>query len=153
MKATEFLKQDHAAVSELIAELVRAADGSRRQELMDALTIALEVHAQLEEELFYPSLAALSGLIPEARREHARMRNLIQDMDRRSAPSPDFLLKIGELGDMVRRHVAEEEQAIFAEAEQLGADELEMMGRHLEDRKQVLMTAAATGELRARKIA
>ena len=81
MKATEVLRQDHAAISALIDELIRAADDQQRRALMAEVATALEIHAQIEEELFYPPLAALSGLIPEVRREHAQIRTLIRNID------------------------------------------------------------------------
>jgi hemerythrin superfamily protein len=139
MKATEFLKQDHVAIRRLIDEAIASPGARRREELIGSLATVLEIHGQIEEELFYPALAALSGLIPEARREHAQMRALAAPIDRRQPTSPDFMLKVGELRDAVQRHVAEEESGIFAEAEQFGSNELETIGQNLEHRKHALM--------------
>jgi hypothetical protein len=61
MKATEFLRQEHAAIHRLIDEVIACPDVRQRRQLMGTLTTALEIHAQIEEELFYPTLAALSG--------------------------------------------------------------------------------------------
>ena len=54
MKATDVLRRDHAGVSALIEELIGTADDQRRRELVATIAIALEIHAQIEEELFYP---------------------------------------------------------------------------------------------------
>ena len=153
VKATDVLRRDHAGVSALIEELIGTADDQRRSELVATIAIALEIHAQIEEELFYPCFAALSGLIPEARRQHAQMRSLVANIECLDPTSPDFILEVGQLRDTLQLHVAEEEGTLFREAEQLGVDELETLGRHLETRKQALMAAATPEELRARKIA
>src|ERR687888_501433 len=116
MKATEFLRQEHAAIHRLIDEVIACPDVRQRRQLMGTLTTALEIHAQIEEELFYPTLVALSGLIPEARREHAQLRTLTTSIERREPTSSDFILKVGDLRDAVQRHLAEEETALFAEA-------------------------------------
>ena len=97
MKATDVLRRDHAGVSALIEELIGTADDQRRRELVATIAIALEIHAQIEEELFYPCFAALSGLIPEARRQHAQMRSLVANIECLDPTSPDFILEVGQL--------------------------------------------------------
>src|SRR5437588_124301 len=82
------------------------ADDQRRSELVATIAIALEIHAQIEEELFYPCFAALSGLIPEARRQHAQMRSLVANIECLDPTSPDFILEVGQLRDTLQLHVA-----------------------------------------------
>lgn len=144
MNATDFLRQDHEVMGRLIDETIASPDGPERQETVKRLVTALDVHLRIEEELFYPMLAALSGVIPEAHREHAQMRALAAGIDHRQATSPDFLLKLGDLRDAVRRHVAEEEGALFPEAERLGREQLQTVGQQLEGRRHELMKESPT---------
>jgi hypothetical protein len=149
MTATELLRRDHAVIDRLIDDVIACSDVRQRPDLLQTLTAELETHVQIGEELFYPTLAGLSGVIPETRREHAQLRTLAASIGRREPAAPDFLLKVGELRDAVRRHVAEEETAIFPEADRLDGDVLETMGQRLEERKRELMTSA-TGRVTKR---
>ena len=142
MNATEMLRRDHAAIAQLLDDAIDATDESGRQRLLRTLAIRLEIHDEIEEEFFYPPLAGLSGIIPEARREHAQMWALLGDIGRHQPGSPDVMLKLDQLRDTVRRHVAEEEGSIFAAAERLGGDELGRLGERLEQRHGALMAAA-----------
>ena len=146
MKATELLRQDHAAIAQLLDDAIDANDEPGRQRLLRMLAIRLEIHGEIEEEIFYPPLAGLSGIIPEARREHAQMRALLGDISCHEPGSPDVMLELGQLRDAVLRHVAEEEGTIFAAAERLGADELARLGERLRQRRGTLMSAAGLPE-------
>jgi len=149
MKATELLRQDHAAIAQLLDAAIEASDTVSRRRLLRTLAIRLEIHGEIEEELFYPPLAGLSGVIPEARREHAQIGARLGDINQHEPGSPDVMLELGQLRDAVRRHVAEAEGTIFAAAERLGADELVRLGERLRQRHGALMSAAGLPELPA----
>jgi hypothetical protein len=148
MKATDLLHQDHAAIAQLIDDAIDASDEPCRQQVLRTLAARIEIHGEIEEEFFYPPLAGLSGVIPEARREHAQMQALLGDISRHEPGSPDVMLEIGRLRDVVQRHVAEEEGAIFAAAERLGVDELGSLGERLGQRHGALLAAAGLAPVR-----
>jgi len=79
------------------------------------------------------------------------MRNLVRDISEREPTSPEFIRRVGDLRDVLRLHVTEEERSVFPGAEQFGIDELEAMGRRLEERKRALMASTAPENLRPRK--
>jgi len=143
MKATDVLREGHATLDRLIETIITHPDGPECLELLEHFVVALEIHRQIEEELFYPELAALSGLIPEARQDHAQLSSLATGIDRRDPGSPDFRLRLGDLRDALRRHVTEEERSIFAAAERLPAENLEAIGRRLANRKRELIALLA----------
>ena len=61
--ALDLLEQDHRQVEEWFDEYDELQDGDQRKgELAEKICLALEVHAQIEEEIFYP----------HARRSHER---------------------------------------------------------------------------------
>ena len=56
--AIALLKADHAAVKKLFGqeEKLTKHDGQEKQEIFDQIKAALEVHATIEEEIFYPAV-------------------------------------------------------------------------------------------------
>ena len=67
--AIALLKADHKAVDALFADYAKTRTASRKKALVQQICIALTVHAQVEEEFFYPAVkAALKDrrLVPEA---------------------------------------------------------------------------------------
>jgi len=157
MRATELLRQDHEHVHALLDRLERAS-GDERQALLDEIADELEVHAQIEEEIFYPAVEGVSGRIEDARAGHDHARSLLGDVEGKSPESQEFVQKAQALKQSVLAHVAEEEGAIFMEAGRLGAEELERLGQRLEERKQTLKTSLLQKGVRsikqaARKVA
>jgi hemerythrin superfamily protein len=155
MRATDLLKHDHAEVKALFHnfEQTPATNGNRRQELMDTIAEELEVHAQIEEEIFYPAVRLVSNLVDHAQDEHNRVRSLIGDAEGRDPKSQEFAAKVAELKSAVLEHVSEEEGQMFAQAERLGADELDRLGREMAERKHTLKTSLIQRGIRGMKLA
>jgi hypothetical protein len=159
MKATEFLKHEHREVEALFGQFEGTRDGHRRQELMDQIAEELEVHAQIEEAVFYPAMREVTAaMVDEARREHAEVRRLIGDAEGRDPASADFALSVAQLKQAVQHHVGEEEGRMFVEAERLGEPELQRLGDRLAEdkrsRKESLIQRGIRGmKLAAKKIA
>ena len=71
--AIALLKADHEAVNQLFAEYEKTRSVSTKKSLVAEICNALSVHAQIEEEIFYPAVkTALKDklLVPEAMVEH-----------------------------------------------------------------------------------
>jgi len=58
MKATQLLKKHHDAVKKLFADFLDTTDRApkKREELCEKIATELEIHAQIEEEIFYPAM-------------------------------------------------------------------------------------------------
>jgi iron-sulfur cluster repair protein YtfE (RIC family) len=163
MKATDLLKKDHAEVKKLFAQFGRttARAGKARQQLVDKLAEELEVHAKIEEEIFYPAMEKVSGarsLVEEAREEHETMKSLLGEARGMARDSEALGAKLKELKDATLHHATEEEREMFREAKALGADRLERLGAELRARKEELVNGmparARRGTKRAiRKVA
>lgn len=143
MKATDLLKKDHAAVKKLMTEFGKTTTRARkkRQQLVDRIAEELEVHARIEEEIFYPALRELEEarpLLQEAEREHQEVKTMLAEI--KGLPVDDEQLgeKIKELKDAVLHHVKEEEGELFTQAKGLGDQRLTELGRELQERKQEL---------------
>jgi hemerythrin-like domain-containing protein len=147
--AVSLLSADHAEVKQMFEsykQLVEEdADNEEKRELAEAICVTLTVHADIEEEIFYPAMRESIDddlLLDEAEVEHAAAKDLIAQIQ---AMDPDDALydaKVLVLGEYVEHHVEEEESEIFPAAEKSGVD-LDVLGAELAERKQELMSAAA----------
>jgi hemerythrin superfamily protein len=140
--AFELLEQDHRQVEEWFDEYNELQDGDqRRGELAEKICLALEVHARIEEEIFYPQAREASGdndLIDEAIVEHATVKNLIAEIEEMELGEDLYNAKIRILGEMVKQHIKEEEEELFPELQSSKMD-VEAVGKELAERKAELM--------------
>lgn len=136
MQVTELLSEDHRAVNELLVHIERAEDEESRRVLVERLADELEVHARLEEEIFYPAARAVSRRIDDAEAAHAHVRALVERV-RDPAGAADARLR-RQLKQAVLAHAAEEEAGIFLDAGRLGREALEQLGRQAAERRREL---------------
>lgn len=146
--AITLLMDDHQRVRELFAELKKlkrssAAAGTDRQkaQLVAQVCQELLVHAQLEEEVFYPAVRAAiddQDLMDEAAVEHAGAKDLIGQL-LQMAPGDDLYdAKVTVLCESVEHHIKEEEGSMFPQASKAaGLDAT--LGEQLLQRKQELL--------------
>jgi hemerythrin superfamily protein len=139
--ALDLLKQDHDQVSDLLQEFEKGS-GARQQTLARQICAALTVHAQIEEEIFYPAArGALSQedqpLLDEADVEHATIKGLVGRIESdRVGDHFDAFVKV--LGEYVKHHVKEEEGELFPKVRSSDLD-LDVIGAKLAERKRELM--------------
>jgi hemerythrin superfamily protein len=121
-KVFDLLKEDHKHVKKHFREFEKMdleADPQACQELVLRVCDELEVHAQLEEELFYPAarraLAEKEGedLVDEAEVEHNSLKQLIAELRSLTADEPKFKANFTVLTEYVKHHVKEEEGEMF----------------------------------------
>ena len=80
--AIAILKANHRLVHDLLAQYASAGDGSTKQMIAEQVFTALEVHAQLEENVVYPAYETITGkngtqLIADSRLAHEHAPDLI----------------------------------------------------------------------------
>jgi hypothetical protein len=118
----ELLKEDHKQVKKEFRDFEKMdaqAEQEACQELVTRVCAELEVHATLEEELFYPAArAALEGsdgedLLDEAQVEHNSAKMLIAELQGMSPDDPMLKAHFTVLGEYVKHHVKEEEDELF----------------------------------------
>lgn len=146
VNALELLEQDHRQVEEWFDQYDELPDGDRRKaELAEKLCLALKVHAQIEEEMFYPQAREATkdkDLLDEAVVEHATVKNLIREIEAMKVGEDLFDAKIRVLGEMVKQHIKEEEEELFPEVESAKMD-VNAIGKELAERKDELMSEMA----------
>lgn len=142
-EAIALLRADHKLVSGLFAEYEKARSAVKKMELAGQICTELTVHAQVEEEIFYPAVkAALKDkeLIPEAIVEQATMKDLIAQIKGKQPDGEMFDAKVKVLCEYVKHHVKEEHTEMFPKAK---ASKLDMLalGAQLASRKSELLAA------------
>lgn len=137
MLATELLKQDHREVDNLMA-LLEDTTTTTTDTFMQLKT-ALTLHAEAEEELFYPAMEQFDEtdeLTDESYEEHAEVKQLLEEMTGLNPAEEDFQDLLAQLKESVQHHVQEEETEMFPKAEELlGEETLETMGNEIEQMK------------------
>lgn len=140
--AITMLMEDHQKVRKLFKQFEKLnGDETEKRSIVEKACQDLTVHAQLEEELFYPALRdALeeSELIDEAEVEHQVAKQLIQQIQQTGPDDPQYSAKFIVLSEYVNHHIEEEESEIFKEAKKSDID-FEQLAQDMEQRKQELM--------------
>ena len=150
--ALDLLKHDHDEVDTLFTQYEDIKEGgedSEKESLVAQICEALTVHAQIEEEIFYPAARRTLGdenegkdLLDEAAVEHQTLKDLIERLE--SAPTDDPLYDAGVkvLSEYVKHHVREEENELFPKVRSSDMD-LDAIGAQLAQRKQQLQQSGA----------
>jgi hemerythrin superfamily protein len=139
MDALELLKQDHQAVKDLFDQIDDAEDGKQRKKLFDQIDTQLNIHAHIEETVFYPEMQKideLKDMVEEALEEHQEVKTLLEEIEGRDPESDQFIASVEELMENVEHHVAEEEDEMFPKVrERCDQATLDRLGDRLESAK------------------
>jgi hemerythrin superfamily protein len=147
--ACDLLDADHKAVKKMFKEYEewassRARNASqKKKELAEQICLELTVHAQIEEEIFYPALREVfkdTDLLDEAKVEHQSAKDLIAQLQGAGEPDEMFDAKVKVLGEYIDHHVKEEKGEIFPKARAARKLDLMAMREQLETRKEELMS-------------
>jgi hypothetical protein len=145
--ATSLIRADHARVVDLFHRYRVDASPARKQALAETLCLALEIHARIEEEIFYPAMRSVDpDIVDKSIPEHNEMRRLIGRL--RETP-PHGLAHDAILMALMRdvmRHIADEETILLPEAERVLPAELGALGARMMRRRMELALPRA-GEL------
>ena len=150
--ACDLLDADHKAVKKMFKEYEeltasRARNtGQKKLELARRICLEMTVHAQLEDEIFYPALRAATkdtDLLDEARVEHQSLRDLIEQLQDMPTADEMFDAKVKVLGEYTDHHVKEERNELFPRARAARKLDLVAMRDELSQRRETLMAEHA----------
>ena len=151
--ACELLDADHIAVKHLFVEYARQAaapaakGGSDRKALAMKICSELTVHAQIEEEIFYPALKGAlpdaKALLREAQAEHQQAKEMIARIQGMGAADAAMDALVAELNRAIEHHVKEERDELFPKAKAAPGLDLDALGAQLRERQQELEGAVA----------
>ncbi len=146
LDAIKLLIADHREVKALFQQYQEMvdddADDEDKHPIAQQICLLLTVHAQIEEEIFYPAAEESidePDLVDEATVEHGSAKDLIAALQE-SDPSDDlFDARVKVLSEYIDHHVREEERQMFSQARKAKID-LQGLGEQLATRKAELMS-------------
>jgi hemerythrin superfamily protein len=145
-EATAMLRADHKLVSGLFDEFEKTKSDAKKKKIVDQICKELTVHAQIEEEIFYPAFKEAlrdKELVPEANVEHQSVKDLIAAVQGVEPYGEDYDAKVKVMGEFVKHHVKEEQNEMFPKAKKSTKLDLVELGARMFERKQQLMAGQA----------
>lgn len=118
------LKSDHKLVAGLFKKLMATSNRSvkTREELFEQLKMNLDVHAYIEEEIFYPAVKdpkPTHEMTLEAYEEHHVVKQLLKELEKMEKNSDEWKAKLTVLKEIIEHHVKEEENEMFPKANKI----------------------------------
>jgi len=138
--AVALLKADHRTVEELFEKYKKATGTERKQSIAEEICLDFSVHAQIEEEIFYPACEGKvdEDLLKESYVEHDAAKLLVAEIMADAPKSDEFYdAKMKVLQEEIEHHVGEEEkrlEGLFSQARRAGLD-MDSLGEQLAGRK------------------
>lgn len=149
MDAFKLLKSDH----EKVAGILEKIDGTTeralktREELFTQLKFELDVHAEIEEKIFYPVLEKAEesrDITLEAFEEHRLVKQLLGELEAEAKDNETWTAKFTVLKENIEHHVEEEEGELFKKARKvLSEEEIDELGTRMEEAKSKQKAATA----------
>ena len=134
---TNMIRLDHTHVLTAFHQYEIGSSARLKKGLVDNVCLAIEIHAQLEEEIFYPAMRVVSDneILRKSTPEHDEMRGLISRLRNMPVSDPAFDDTFFELMRHVMHHVADEETMLLPAAERLIPDQLHELGARMNRRR------------------
>lgn len=145
---TNLIRMDHTHVLTTFHQYEADASPRVKKGLADQVCVALEIHAQLEEEIFYPALRAVADtdMVRKSVPEHDEMRRIINHLRKLEPLAENFDETFYQLMNTVLHHMADEETLLLPAAERVLADQLGELGARMTKRR-LQLAAPRTGEI------
>jgi len=143
--AIQLLKADHREVEGMFSQFEKTNGMATKAKLAEQICLALKVHTQIEEEIFYPAARdALSDeeMVDEAVVEHAAAKDLIAEIEAMEPGEDLFDAKVKVLSEQIEHHVQEEEKEMFPKLQKTDMD-MRALGVRMAQRKTELMSSMA----------
>ncbi|HEV2861221.1 MAG TPA: hemerythrin domain-containing protein [Pyrinomonadaceae bacterium] len=144
MNAFQLLKEDHKKVSGIFQQLEPTTERAlkTREELFTKLKQELDIHAQIEETIFYPAIKdahETREITLEGFEEHHVVKTLLGELEAMPVDTEEWAAKLKVLQENVEHHVEEEEEEMFQKARQvLSEEEINNLGAQMEEMKKQL---------------
>jgi hemerythrin superfamily protein len=139
----EALKRDHQYVRQLFDRYLNTSDEAVKQEAGPEIIRALELHADLEEAVFYPRVRSIDPrLVEHSEQEHQEARQLMEQLKRFDMADPQCDRLFRQLADSVLHHVESEEQQLFPSVQNSGLD-LASLGLEMQAYEASILSAQA----------
>ena len=137
MNAYDVLKDHHNLLRKLGGRLREAPAGTpEREKCIDDLLLEFDIHMRIEDDLYYPAMAAATKLIAIAHAEHRQIYDQLAVALRTSPKSPDYEAEWNSFLTVLEAHADEEERDLVPPPApvDLSAEELDRLGREMSER-------------------
>jgi len=147
----DLLRRDHKKVKQAFrkfSDLDIEQDREQAQQLVTQTCAEIEVHADIEEELFYPAARqALKDtmVIAEAEVEHSGARMLIGELKELEPDDEAFAASFNVLGEYLKHHIREEENELFEQLERAKIDWGALRDSMLQRRTELMVEMGLAG--------
>lgn len=115
MDATRLLETDHQKVKGLFELIQQTDDAEEKRTLFQEIKGELQLHSEIEEEVFYPAFERMPEFRERVQRfieEHQDISDLLDDIDE-SEEIEEVADQIERLSEEFERHVKDEEEDFF----------------------------------------
>ena len=145
--ATDMIRRDHTKVMAAFHRYDLGAKPHAKRALVNTVCLAVEVHARIEEEIFYPALQDIDpAMVEKSFPEHAELHGLIAELRAMDPAAASFDERFMALMRNVMHHVADEETVLLPEAERVLGSRVNELGKRMLKRRMQLMMPHA-GEM------
>jgi hemerythrin superfamily protein len=139
MKATDLLTKQHKEVKALFKQVLKTENAGERRKFLDKISLALQAHTTIEEEMFYPAVRGLGTekakeMVAEALEEHHVVKLVLKELPNVDLDDERFEAKMTVLSELVEHHADEEEEEMFKTAQKIGDDGLKELGARMQAR-------------------
>lgn len=150
------LKEDHKRAKKAFIDFEKLdvhEDSEECQALVQRTIGELEVHAALEEELFYPAARGAldeEDLIDEAEVEHMTMHMLIEQLKHMAPEEEKYAATFKVLGEYAKHHIEEEEKEMLPQIGKTKLDWDSLLQQMTERRKELMEQKTPKGKSKAK---
>jgi len=139
----KIIKGDHEQVKTLFSKF-KDSEKSKRSEIAEKIFAELDIHARIEEEIFYPAIESVNGerekeMVKESLAEHKQVKDLMSELQALGTEHDDFEAKFKVLRENVEHHAEEEEKNMLPDAQKKLKSDLGRLGQEMLDRKKELL--------------
>jgi hemerythrin superfamily protein len=149
--ATQMIRQDHKKVEGLFRKVEQTKGAQAKRRLAENAMAELEIHAALEEEIFYPAVKKEvddGSMVQEAIQEHQTVKQLIAELKGMGEADDEFESQFSQLVENVQHHVEEEENEMLPKVEDSELD-LNSLGAEMSERRQELQNGGRATKKKA----
>lgn len=144
------IRLDHTHVMATFHQYMLHSSPGKKRAIVNTICLAVEMHAQLEEELFYPEMRKVShdeAVLDKSVPEHNEMRALMDRLKGADPSSHGYDQTVMRLMREIMHHVADEETTLLPEAEKyISKDRLSELGAQWTQRR-LRMARPHAGEI------
>jgi hemerythrin superfamily protein len=145
------IRQDHKKVEGLFRKVEQTKGAQAKRRLAENAMAELEIHAALEEEIFYPAVKKEvddGSMVQEAIQEHQTVKQLIAELKGMGEADDEFESQFSQLVENVQHHVEEEENEMLPKVEDSELD-LNSLGAEMSQRRQDLQNGGRATKKKA----